>query len=735
MTSKLKNLKGKIMLFAVAWFFGMIMAILSMVILTMISQGNAKRERKELIDRYYSNYNLSFAKHIAYGKLDSNYEKGEKFKDDAVDINDYKYQIVDRETNKVVAGEKNSKFTSDNVYTFFKIKDEKCNSSSFIQEGEINSKNRIKDITGTHEIEYYDINKNEIEQFKQNREYDLEYSDGDEYDEKANNEKEVTGDDVVLAIRAAKPDDYKRYTITVKYVGNYSEFKQCKLKMEFLDFTQKYMVLIVLCEIFSVIGFVLAFIALMCVSGRKEEKGLYPGYLHNVPFEFLFMGMLFFVGLLGSSLEGASTKYTVFILLTEGGVLGIILLGLSMSFATRIKDKSLIKDSIAGYVYRYTKIIKKYLSDRIGKEIGEVSNPFIIFLFVLIYGAIAIGSGIFFIGYRNVYVWFFGNIVIFSILIKLLVDILYIREGIHKISSGETSYKLNSRNMMPIFKAGVDDINNIADGIEKAVNEKTKSERMKTELITNVSHDIKTPLTSIINYADLIKKQLEIVDEENKNTNNRNIDSGIRNKTICNESEIKDYCEVLGRQSIKLKRLIEDLVEASKASTGNLEIKLAPCEASVFMTQIVGEYREKFEEVKLDLVAEDLENNIKIMADGRRMLRVFDNIMNNICKYSLAGTRVYLQLEENNGNAVFIFKNISREPLNLSPEELMERFVRGDKSRSTEGNGLGLSIAKSMTELQGGTMKLEIDGDLFKVNLIFPLIREEQFLQKELLEE
>ncbi|MBQ1801679.1 MAG: sensor histidine kinase, partial [Lachnobacterium sp.] len=340
-----------------------------------------------------------------------------------------------------------------------------------------------------------------------------------------------------------------------------------------------------------------------------------------------------------------------------------------------------------------------------------------------------------FIGYRNVYVWFFGNIVIFSILIKLLVDILYIREGIHKISSGETSYKLNSRNMMPIFKAGVDDINNIADGIEMAVNEKTKSERMKTELITNVSHDIKTPLTSIINYADLIKKQLEIVDEENKNTNNRNIDSGIRNKTICNESEIQDYCEVLGRQSIKLKRLIEDLVEASKASTGNLEIKLAPCEASVFMTQIVGEYREKFEEVKLDLVAEDLENNIKIMADGRRMLRVFDNIMNNICKYSLAGTRVYLQLEENNGNAVFIFKNISREPLNLSPEELMERFVRGDKSRSTEGNGLGLSIAKSMTELQGGTMKLEIDGDLFKVNLIFPLIREEQFLQKELLEE
>ena len=729
MTSKLKNLKGKIMLFAVAWFFGMIMAILSMVILTMISQGNAKRERKEIIDRYYSNYNLSFAKHIACSKIDSNYYEEDKFDGKEVEASEYKYQIIDNESNKIVAGEKNHKLKSDSVYTFFKLQDERSQSTSYIKKGAIQSKNKIEEIIAEEPPLMYntkDLSKEELKSGK----YEIQ----DDYEDK-NTDINVYENEDTEAIREAKYEDYKYYTIIVKYNGDYSEFKKCKLKMVFLDFTQKYMALIILCEIFSVTAFLLAFIALMCVSGRREEKGLYPGYLHNVPFELLFIGLLFICGILTEAIRDVEYKYRWVIAAIDVGLVGMMLLGISMSFATRIKDKSLIKDSIAGYVYRYAKIIKKYLSDRIGKEIGEVSNPFIILFFVIIYGVVAIVSGICFIGYRNVYVWFFGNIVIFSILIKLLVDILYIREGIHKISSGETSYKLNSRNMMPIFKAGVDDINNIADGIEKAVNEKTKSERMKTELITNVSHDIKTPLTSIINYADLIKKQLEIVDEENKNTNNRNIDSGIRNKTICNESEIQDYCEVLGRQSIKLKRLIEDLVEASKASTGNLEIKLAPCEASVFMTQIVGEYREKFEEVKLDLVAEDLENNIKIMADGRRMLRVFDNIMNNICKYSLAGTRVYLQLEENNGNAVFIFKNISREPLNLSPEELMERFVRGDKSRSTEGNGLGLSIAKSMTELQGGTMKLEIDGDLFKVNLIFPLIREEQFLQKELLEE
>ena len=729
MTSKLKNLKGKIMLFAVAWFFGMIMAILSMVILTMISQGNAKRERKEIIDRYYSNYNLSFAKHIACSKIDSNYYEEDKFDGKEVEASEYKYQIIDNESNKIVAGEKNHKLKSDSVYTFFKLQDERSQSTSYIKKGAIQSKNKIEEIIAEEPPLMYntkDLSKEELKSGK----YEIQ----DDYEDK-NTDINVYENEDTEAIREAKYEDYKYYTIIVKYNGDYSEFKKCKLKMVFLDFTQKYMALIILCEIFSVTAFLLAFIALMCVSGRREEKGLYPGYLHNVPFELLFIGLLFICGILTEAIRDVEYKYRWVIAAIDVGLVGMMLLGISMSFATRIKDKSLIRDSVFGYAYRCLKRINKYLSEKIGREIGEVSNPFIILFFVIIYGVVAIVSGICFIGYRNVYVWFFGNIVIFSILIKLLVDILYIREGIHKISSGETSYKLNSRNMMPIFKAGVDDINNIADGIEMAVNEKTKSERMKTELITNVSHDIKTPLTSIINYADLIKKQLEIVDEENKNTNNRNIDSGIRNKTICNESEIKDYCEVLGRQSIKLKRLIEDLVEASKASTGNLEIKLAPCEASVFMTQIVGEYREKFEEVKLDLVAEDLENNIKIMADGRRMLRVFDNIMNNICKYSLAGTRVYLQLEENNGNAVFIFKNISREPLNLSPEELMERFVRGDKSRSTEGNGLGLSIAKSMTELQGGTMKLEIDGDLFKVNLIFPLIREEQFLQKELLEE
>ena len=231
-----------------------------------------------------------------------------------------------------------------------------------------------------------------------------------------------------------------------------------------------------------------------------------------------------------------------------------------------------------------------------------------------------------------------------------------------------------------------------------AVEERLKSERMKTELITNVSHDIKTPLTSIINYATLIGNE------------------------SCENEKIIEYSTVLVRQSERLKRLIEDLVEASKASTGNLDVLLSPCDPSIFLTQAGGEYEEKLQRAELTLVIKQPEQEVQIMADGRRMWRVFDNLMNNICKYAQSGTRVYLTLEIIRKNAVITFKNTSRDPLDISEAELMERFVRGDTSRNTEGNGLGLSIAKSMVELQNGSLHLLIDGDLFKVALSFPII-------------
>ena len=231
-----------------------------------------------------------------------------------------------------------------------------------------------------------------------------------------------------------------------------------------------------------------------------------------------------------------------------------------------------------------------------------------------------------------------------------------------------------------------------------AVDERMRSERFKTELITNVSHDIKTPLTSIINYSDLICKE----QPENE--------------------KVAEYAAVLLRQSERLKKLIEDLVEASKASTGSVDVLAAPCEVGVLLTQTVGEYEQRLRENDLELIAKQPETPVRIMADGRHLWRVFDNLMNNVCKYAQGGTRVYLTVEEKNGEAAISFKNTSKYPLDISADELMARFVRGDSARSTDGNGLGLSIARSLTELQNGRLELTVDGDLFKVVLYFSSI-------------
>ena len=274
--------------------------------------------------------------------------------------------------------------------------------------------------------------------------------------------------------------------------------------------------------------------------------------------------------------------------------------------------------------------------------------------------------------------------------------ILY--DGAKRMSRGDLKTPVDKDQLMGGFAEFATQLNALADVAVVAAQKQMRSERMRAELITNVSHDIKTPLTSIINYSDLIGKE------------------------PCENETITEYAAVLHRQSERLKRLIDDLVEASKASTGNLEVLLAPCEVGVMLTQTVGEYEQRLKEKDLELITKQPEAPIKILADGRRLWRVFDNLMNNVCKYAQRGTRVYLTLEEQNGHVIISFKNISREPLNLSSDELMERFVQGDTSRNSDGNGLGLSIAKSLTELQNGTMELTTDGDLFKVVLHFPTI-------------
>jgi signal transduction histidine kinase len=273
-----------------------------------------------------------------------------------------------------------------------------------------------------------------------------------------------------------------------------------------------------------------------------------------------------------------------------------------------------------------------------------------------------------------------------------------LQKGSARIANGDLSEPIDTSKMSGTFKTHGENINKVGEGIAKAVEDQLKSERFKTELITNVSHDIKTPLTSIINYVDLIKKE-EITDP-----------------TLC------EYVEVLDRQSGRLKKLIEDLMEASKASTGNLKVELETCDLSMLIGQVIGEFEDRFTGCGLEVVITKSEKPIYVMADGRHLWRVLDNLMTNIYKYSLPNSRVYIDLEQKEKQAVISFKNISKTQLNISSEELMERFVRGDSSRNTEGSGLGLAIAQSLTELMGGTMRLEIDGDLFKVMLTYEVV-------------
>ena len=241
-----------------------------------------------------------------------------------------------------------------------------------------------------------------------------------------------------------------------------------------------------------------------------------------------------------------------------------------------------------------------------------------------------------------------------------------------------------------------EDLNNISAGLSAAVDERMKSERFKAELITNVSHDLKTPLTSIINYVNLLKS------------------------TEQTDPKAVEYIEVLDRKSQRLKKLTEDLVEASKASTGVLSVVREKIGMGQLIDQALGEWEEKLNDRKLTLVSTLPEGECWVYADGRHLWRVIDNLLSNCAKYAMEGTRVYLDLERGKGQVSLSVKNISRDPLNVPAERLMERFVRGEESRSTEGSGLGLSIARSLTELQGGAFDLAVDGDLFKAIVTLP---------------
>lgn len=299
--------------------------------------------------------------------------------------------------------------------------------------------------------------------------------------------------------------------------------------------------------------------------------------------------------------------------------------------------------------------------------------------------------------YQSLYIFLFiYKLIEVPLIFAVLLQMKRLQEGSRKLAGGELENKIDTNHMFFEFRKHGEYLNQIQDGMSIALEERMRSEHFKTELITNVSHDIKTPLTSIINYVDLLQKE------------------GIA------EEERNEYLSVLDRQAARLKKLIEDLIEASKASTGNLVIHMETCDIRILLTQIAGEFEEKLQESRLELVIRESETPVAIKADNRHLWRIFDNLMNNICKYAQPETRVYINQEIKDDIIYIIFRNISRCPLDVSGDELMERFVRGDESRNSEGSGLGLSIARSLAESMNGSLTIVTDGDLFKAIVSFP---------------
>ena len=288
------------------------------------------------------------------------------------------------------------------------------------------------------------------------------------------------------------------------------------------------------------------------------------------------------------------------------------------------------------------------------------------------------------------------KLVEFLAILYIALNLRILQKGGEKLAEGDLSQSIDTKPLIGDFKRYGQRMNELRTGMERAVQEQTKAERMKTELITNVSHDIKTPLTSIVNYVDLLQK----VDVQPETA--------------------REYIAVLDRQSRRLKKLTEDLVEASKASSGALPVELQPTDVTVLFDQIVGEYQERLADCRLTLVARPPEKPLSVRADGKLLSRVMDNLVSNICKYALEDTRVYVAASSDAETVTISFKNVSRAELNISPDELMERFVRGDASRHTEGSGLGLSIAGSLVHLMNGTFALSIDGDLFRADITLP---------------
>lgn len=374
-----------------------------------------------------------------------------------------------------------------------------------------------------------------------------------------------------------------------------------------------------------------------------------------------------------------------------GGILtaytSVMFLGGYLSLVRRLKAGTMWENSVLKGVFKFVQYV--------GVNMNAVWKAVVGFGGLLIIHSLAQISGhsILFVVLLPI------DLVVFIYLIYQAVGKKKIKQGISQIAQGEIDYKIDTVGLHGEQKEVAELVNIIGEGLNTAVEKSVKNERLKTDLITNVSHDIKTPLTSIINYVELLKQE--------------NFE----------DPKIQRYIEVLEQKSQRLKTLTEDVVEASKVSSGNISLEMMNLNLVEMIQQTSGEFQEKFAARNLEEVLNLPEEEAMICVDGRRTWRVLENIYNNAAKYAMEGSRIYADLEISEDQVIFTLKNVSAYPLNISADELTERFIRGDISRSTEGSGLGLSIAKTLTEMQKGQFELYLDGDLFKVTIKFPRVK------------
>ena len=498
---------------------------------------------------------------------------------------------------------------------------------------------------------------------------------------------------------SAEPNDFIIYS---SYVEKFKEDTQLRIinnLLEKIDPISNFNYFIIPASSISIVLILLYLI--ISIGYKKGVEGVSLNDFDKIPLEIILIiaiiiGYIPFV-ILDAIYNDYNSIY--FLIIMTYFLIYTLIAIIFNTVVKRIKAKKFLESSITGkvligiskcLVWIYRKYVSIYNTITYSTKIS--TKVFIYFGLI-----IPIAILIVFAFANNIMLAIFFEFILLIIvsyrIIKTAKGYAQIEDKLKEMYEGNNKNFLNKQDFGKEFHSTVKYINDISNGFDNAIQDRMKSERLKAELITNVSHDIKTPLTSIINYVDLLKKE-----------------------NIQNE-KAKEYIEILDNKSQRLKTLTEDLVEASKVSTGNISLNLGNINIIELIKQALGEFEDRFQKRGLEIILDNKDDNIIIKADNKYMYRIIENLFSNIAKYALENSRVYIDIKKTQKSVIIAMKNISKDRLNITADELMQRFVRGDKSRSTEGSGLGISIAQNLVELQGGEFRLKLDGDLFKVEL------------------